>query len=291
MKASICGIRDYAARYRQLLLPIEDGISKTEAYRRVVLQGQNTAGQDVSFNCDRIERYICRTPAGEAEIMLVSDREDFEHLYHALAYKCEPVPIPASVGAVTISGVINREKINKHRDDYLAQGNMDWNAEFKRFTADKSNYCDTIILLSSGPYSSIPAEQVHMSDSEWAAKSVIIRMYHELTHFICRKLYPEKKDVIRDEIYADCIGLIAAFGAYDPLLAKTFLGIETEPYRKGGRLEHYAPACTEEDILTARQWIREAEERVAGSWQPSRWEDLTEEARDKAIFELIGKIY
>ena len=291
MKKSTCEIRDYAVRYRQLLLPIRDGISNAEEYRKTVLQGLDTAWQDVSFNCDQIERYTCRTPAGEAEIMLVSDREDFEHLYHALAYKCEPVPIPASVGAVTISGVINREKINKHRDDYLARGNTDWNAEFKRFTADKSNYTDTIILLSSGPYSAIPAEQLQMTESEWAAKSVIIRMYHELTHFICRKLYPEKKDAIRDEIYADCIGLIAAFGTYDPLLAKTFLGIEAEAYRKDGRLEHYAPECTEGDIHMARQWIREAEERVGGAWLPGRWEDLTEEARDEAVFELVGTIY
>ena len=130
-----------------------------------------------------------------------------------------------------------------------------------------------------------------MTEQEWAAKSATIRMYHELTHFICRKLYPEKKDEIRDEIYANCIGLTAAFGRYDPRLAKTFLGIEAETYRKGGRLEHYAPECTEEDILTAGRWIREAEERAAAAWQPGPWETLAEADRDKAVFELIGKIY
>ena len=83
----------------------------------------------------------------------------------------------------------------------------------------------------------------------------------------------------------------AAFGRYDPRLAKTFLGIEAETYRKGGRLEHYAPECTEEDILTAGRWIREAEERAAAAWQPGPWETLAEADRDKAVFELIGKIY
>lgn len=291
MKGTLCEIRDYAARYKQQYLPVREGISKTDEYRKAVLQGEDPAGQNVSFNCEQIERYTCLTPAGEAEIMLVSDREDFEHLYHALAYRCEPVPIPASVGAVTISGVINWEKINSHRTQYLLQGNTDWGDEFRRFTADKSNYCDTIILLSSGPYSSVPAEQAGMTEQEWAAKSATIRIYHELTHFICRKLYPEKKDEIRDEIYADCIGLTAAFGRYDPRLAKTFLGIEAETYRKGGRLEHYAPECTEEDILTAGRWIREAEERAAAAWQPGPWETLAEADRNKAVFELIGKIY
>ena len=291
MKKSICEIRDYTVRYRPLLLPVGEGTSKSDEYRNVVLRGLDPAGPRPSFNCEQIERYACATPAGVAEIMLISDREDFEHIYHALGYRCEPVPIPASVGAVTISGVINWEKINRHEAEYLAGGNTDWDEEFRRFTADRGNFCDTIILLSSGPYSSVPAERAGMTDREWAEKSVAIRMYHELTHFICRKLYPEKKDEIRDEIYADCIGLIAAFGRYDPQLAKTFLGIEAETYRKGGRLEHYAPQCTEEDIRTALQWIREAEERVARSWQPDREGTRTEEAHDRAVFELIGKIY
>ena len=177
MKKRICEIRDYTARYRHLLLPVMEGTSKTEEYRRVVLQGLDAAGQDVSFNSSRVERFACETPAGEAEIILISDREDFEHFYHALGYRCEPVPIPASVGAVTISGVINWEKINRHKDEYLAQGNTDWDEEFRRFTAVRGNYWDTIILLSHGPYSSIPAEQAGMAEAEWAEKSVTIRMY------------------------------------------------------------------------------------------------------------------
>lgn len=291
MKTSICKIRDYTARYRQLQLPIEPGISQTDEYRKVVLQGQPAAEHGVSFRQEEIRRFACDTPAGEAEIMLADNREDFEHLYRALAYKCEPEPIPASVGAVTVSGVINWEKIDHHKAQYLAQGKLDWQAEFKRFTAEKSNYRDSIILLSSGPYSSIPAEQVNMAEKEWEEYSVTIRMYHELTHFICRKLYPEKKDAIRDEIYADCIGLIAAFGTYDPGLAKLFLGIENETYRKGGRLEHYAPECTEEDINLAKQWIAEAEERVAEKWNQAGWEHLPEAERDSAVFDLINRIY
>ena len=291
MKASICRIRDYAASYRQLQLPIEAGISQTDEYRKVVLQGQSAEDHGITFNQEEIRRYVCDTPAGEAEIMLVSDREDFEHLYRAFAYKCEPEPIPASVGAVTVSGVINWGKIDRHRDEYLAGGKTDWQAEFRRFTAEKSNYRDSIILLSSGPYSSIPAEQAGMTEKEWGECSITIRMYHELTHFICRKLWPEKKDVIRDEIYADCIGLTAAFGTYDSMLAKVFLGIENETYRKGGRLEHYAPECTEEDIGTARQWIREAEERTAAAWHPEGWGTMPEEDRDKAVFDLIRVIY
>ena len=130
-----------------------------------------------------------------------------------------------------------------------------------------------------------------MQEEEWIQRSVRIRLYHELTHFICRKFWPEKKDALRDEIYADCIGLVAAFDDYDTYLAKLFLGIDKEQYRKGGRLEHYAPECTEEDIRIAMQWIEEAEGRTAAAWQQSRWKSLAETERNKAIFDLIGKIY
>ena len=287
MKTSICKIQDYAIRYRQLLLPVVSGISQTNEYKKVVLQGQPTVHHKICFNQEIIKRISIGTPAGEAEIMLVSDREDFEHLYCALAYKCEPIPIPASVGAITINGIINWSKINTHKHEYLALGNTDWQAEFRRFTAEKSNYCDNIILLSSGPYSSVPAQNIRISEKEWEQKSVAIRMYHELTHFICRKLYPEKMDVIRDEIYADCIGLIAAFGAYDPFLARVFLGIETEIYRTGGRLEHYAPKHSKEDILQAQKWIKEAEMRVAEHW----YNNMSEERPELAIFNLLMKIY
>ncbi len=287
MEISISRIQDYASRYPQLLLPIRPGISLTDEYKNVVLKGKTASKYIITFNNDEIIKYLCETPAGKAEIIHVPDREDFEHLYQALAYKCEPHLIPSSVGAVIINGVINWEKINHHKTQYLIQGNTDWKDEFKRFTSDRNNYCDSIILISSGPYSSIPAEKVYLSGTEWEVKSVIIRMYHELTHFVCRKLYPEKKDIIRDEIYADCIGLIAAFGTYDPLLAKVFLGIETEIYRIGGRLEHYAPKCLREDIHQAQKWIEEAKIRVAEYWD----NNMSEEMIEVSIFDLLMQIY
>ena len=291
MKTSICKISDYSARYRQILLPITPGISQTDEYRRVVLQGQPATDYAICFNREEIIRYRCETPAGEAEIILAEDREDFVHLYRALAYKCEPVPIPVSVGAVTISGLINWVKIQNHKEQYLSQGGTDWKKEFRRFTAEKSNYCDSIILLSCGPYSSVPAEQVKLSENEWEERSRTIRMYHELTHFVCRKLFPEKKDIIRDEVYADCIGLIAAFGTYDSWMAKLFLGIESDIYRKGGRLEHYAPECKEEDINRAKRWIEKAEAITDKVWKQNQWGKLPKEGIDETIFELITVIY
>ena len=53
---------------------------------------------------------------------------------------------------------------------------------------------------------------MQISDPDWLQKSQIIRKYHECTHFICRNLYPEKTDAVRDELIADAIGIYAADG-------------------------------------------------------------------------------
>lgn len=60
-----------------------------------------------------------------------------------------------------------------------------------------------------------------------------------------RKLYPDDISFIRDELIADCIGLIAAFGYFDVRLLKLFLGIENDIYREGGRLQNYEGGSVE----------------------------------------------
>ena len=278
---------EVAKRYPQLLLPIEKGISGSEEFKDAVLRGKPVGGEpDFSFAEGDALSY-CDTPAGRAEILFLADRDDFVHAYRALGYRCEPAEIPPSVGAATILGLINWEKIHAHEEAWLAAGNTDWPAEFARFTSDKNNYVDTLILLSAGPYSSVPAEWVGLGAEEWISKSIRIRKYHELTHFVCRKKAPEKKDALRDEIYADCIGLLAAFGEYDTRLAEVFLGIESETFREGGRLSHYAEgdigACAEK----ARGWIREAAGRVG----KDGWDRRLEEDRTAGIFDLLLRIY
>lgn len=185
------------------------------------------------------ELSLHNTPAGSVEVLTLWDRVDFEHCIQALAYRCEPRTIPPSMGASTIRGLIDWGKIQRHREAYFLGGGRDWHQEFKRFTAEKSNYLNCLIVLSSGYYSSIESKELGLTPDEWNEKSLIIRKYHELTHFVCRELYPNEIDVVRDEVIADMIGMVAAFGEYDTELAKLFLGIEGLTYRVGGRLENY----------------------------------------------------
>lgn len=229
-------------RYHQLLLPIREGMRNTEQYKDAVLRGKcpEEVRPEFSMNENDVLTHFA-VPAGDVDVLLLSERADFEHAIQALAYRCEPTPIPDSMGASIISGLINWEKINKHMEEYAASGFSDINDEFARFTSEKANYLDTVIILSSGPYSAVPAASMGMDEAEWLEKSVTIRKYHELTHFTSVRLYPENKNALRDEVIADMIGLIAAFGRYDTHAARLFLGIEGETYRNGGRLQNYSP--------------------------------------------------
>ena len=278
---------EVAKRYPQLLLPVEEGISQSEEFKDAVLRGKPVDREpDFSFAAGDCLT-SCDTPAGRAEILFLENRDDFVHAYRALGYRCEPADIPPSVGAATILGLFNWEKIHAHEAEWLAAGNTDWPAEFARFTSDKANFVDTLILLSAGPYSSVSAQQAGLGNAEWIEKSIQIRKYHELTHFVCRQKVPEKKDALRDEIYADCIGLLSAFGTYDTRLAEVFLGIETGTFREGGRLSHYMGDDTQESVGTAHRWVLEAAGRVA----EAGWDRRAAEDRTAGIFDLLLRIY
>ena len=257
-------IKILAARYPQLSLPIVENARQTPEYKDAVLCGE-PVDREPAFHFSEDDRLSLEsTPAGSIEVLSLANREDFVHAYRALACRCEPAAVPDSVGAVTVSGLINWEKIRRHEEEYLSAGGSDWDEEFQKFTSVKSNYLDTMILLSSGNYSNVPAAKLGLNEQDWKEKSYIIRKYHELTHFVCRTRYPDDIEAIRDEVVADMIGLIKAFGEYDTELAKTFLGIEGETYREGGRLAHYAGDDLDGAILRAREEIGKYAERVRG---------------------------
>ena len=229
-----------ARTYPQLYLT--PGPEGAEAYKRIVLQGQDASTRSLAHFRTHPEDSLVweETPAGAVPVITLTQREDFELFLRLMAHRCAPVPIPRTQGASTLEGVVNWTRIRAHKEEYLrANGpEADWEREFERFTADKANYTDALIVLSVGPYSAVSAEKAGLPECEWLSASHTIRKTHECTHFLCRRLFPDLKDPVWDELVADAAGLSAAFGRFDPALEELFLGIDGTVYT-GGRLENY----------------------------------------------------
>ncbi len=209
-------------------------------YKSVVLAGEDAPENDLShFIMD--ERDSCvllDTPAGPVRTVTLHQRRDFETALHCIATKTKITDIPATQGASILDGVISWSKIRAHQEEYLKTAD-DWDEEFGRFTKDKANYTEALILLSYGPYSAVSGSVFGYGEAEWNRYSDTIRKYHECTHFVCRRLYHDQIHAIWDELVADAAGITAAFGQYDLKMAEVFLGIENGRYA-GGRLENYA---------------------------------------------------
>ena len=229
-------LAELAEEYPQLYLdPDKDTI---ESYRQVVLQGEEPEEKDLSHYCtdpcDRME--TAQTPAGPVRVVTLGNRRDFELVLRGLmAAKSGPLePVPETTGASMLT-LFNWPRIKAHLAAFPEEEQAE---EFKRFTSVKENYVDMLVVLSRGPYSHVDAAAIGHSPEEWLDYSDTIRRFHELTHVICRRLYPDKIDAVRDELVADAIGLYAAYGKYDPGKAELFLGLDQNKYT-GGRLENY----------------------------------------------------
>lgn len=244
-------VETLAKRFPQLYLKPETGVSGSDLYRAIVRKGYRYQGSLSHFTGSADDRLTLeQTPAGEVTAVLLAHRADFECFYRIMACRCEPVEVPATMGGSCISGINDWSRIHDHMAAYRENGGDDPSGEFARFTAVPANYKQTLLVLSGGPYSAVAAERTPYDGETWLRISRKIRKYHELTHFVCRSLFPEKKHPIWDELLADCMGLIFATGEYNVPLAQAFLGIADGAY-VGGRLENYTGG--EPDAETLRQ--------------------------------------
>ena len=260
-------MRQLADVYPQLFLDPDK--ADIEEYKTCVRKGERPADCGLSHfimdERDCIENID--TPAGTAQVITLHNRRDFEVFVRCMlaARKGPEEKVPPTMGASTIVA-FNWPKINAHREAFFEEqraagvDSPDWSEEFRRFTSVKENYQDLLIVLSCGPYSNVSADRVNelltaagrvaVSDEEWRETSGNIRKYHELTHFVCRKLYHDKIDEIWDELVADAAGIYGAFGEYSRELEELFLGITDERYT-GGRLENYTADGADLDDLAA----------------------------------------
>ena len=270
-----------AQTYQQLY--VEPGEAGELLYVQIVRKGQDAPVKDLSHfkmnEKDRLE--LVQMPVGQIMVITLYERTDFELFLQIMANKCVPCEVPATQGASILDGVVNWPRIHEHMKKWINEKNAegqilpDRTEEFRRFTSERFNYQDALIILSTGPYSNIPASSLKMEEKEWLERSYTIRKYHECTHFFCRRKFPERISAVWDEVVADAVGITAAFGRFDPKMEEVFFGIHDHGYT-GGRLENYVNEREDLDALAEK--IHDVIDRIGELYQVSQrtlWKDGT----------------
>jgi hypothetical protein len=244
-------------RLVQLRFPIAAGISGTDAYRAATRRGEiGATSSDSGVIFERPEELrilVHPTAAGRIPVIIAGARSDFVTLVQALVYRNEPVEVPSSMGACIVGGYNNWDRIDilraawrKERGSHVVEAAR--GEELRRIAPLTEHYQDRFIVLSSGPYSAVPASAMGLEESEWMDLSLSIRLEHECAHYVTRRLLGSMRNSILDEIVADYMGIVAAAGSYRADWFLRFMGLESVPhYRPGGRLENYRgdPALSE----------------------------------------------
>lgn len=96
-----------------------------------------------------------------------------------------------------------------------------------------------LILLNRAPYSNISAEKMGLSIEDWLERSHRLRLRHECAHYETLRLLGDMENHALDEIIADGLGQIAAFGNFDAERQRLFFGIKKGQDICDGRLSFY----------------------------------------------------
>jgi len=226
----------------ELHFPVSPGIKTSPSYHRACLDPA-TPADDLPTSAaedgpvwqapDGLSLFLHETGVGLLPVIEAAASDDFVTLVRAIGYRNEPVPIPASMGANFVNGYTNRRRFLAVRDAHRA-------GALHQYPPDPALWKDRLLLLSHGPYSSVPAHAFGLNPTDWLDQSRTLRLHHESCHYLVRRLFPRLTFGIQDELVADFAGLVAATGSFRAHSFLTFMGLEAFPhYRPGGRLENY----------------------------------------------------
>jgi hypothetical protein len=260
-------------RLVQFQFPIQEGISQTELYQGATRRGVQFEPLVDSITLhypEKLRLILHQTPAGRLPILITGDRRDFIMLLQALTMRNEPKHIPDSMGALMVAGFNNWDRIRQLRRRWEASHGEAateeaWHNEFQRIIPQKTLYQDRFIILSDGPYSAVPAQDIGLSEAEWKEISLLIRMEHECTHYFTRRIFSSMRNNLIDELIADYMGITGAIGHYRADWFLRFVGLENYPdYREGGRLQNYRgdPPLSEGAFNILKMLVKRAAENV-----------------------------
>ena len=197
----------------QLLLQPGIDVRNGDAYQRLVMRGGPAEADDLKrapilHDPSGVTISIAQHPTGAVPVLCFREHEDFVLAVRCLAHRCEAVPVPSTVHAQAISGLIHWGLIRDLGVQTRCQ----------------------ILLLHRAPYASLAAETIpgQPETDRWLELSQTWRLEHELTHIACRRLVGEMRINLYDEIVADAMGMIAALGHFDADLFRRGLGLSLD---------------------------------------------------------------
>lgn len=199
---------------------------------------------------------FAHTLGGRLPVICTGSHEDFRAMDAVLNGREEERELPLTVNAFTIEA--RAEPIHRHR----------------------------LILLNRAPYSNVPAEALGLSAEDWLERSQRLRLRHECAHYETLRLLGGMRNHALDEILADALGQIAAFGNFDADRQRLFFGLEKGNDTCTGRLAYYCQrvALKERPKVYAR--VNEVLDEVAGELKVM----LARKATDREILvSLAGK--
>lgn len=234
----------------QFRFPIQEGMGQDDSYIDATRRGASTdsissaTGINLS-DPNHIELLLHESAAGPVPALIIGRREDFESILQALTMHNEPKPVPPSMGACMIKGYNNWDRVLKYRKEWESKNTAKnteeaWPEEFQQLAQHKELYQDRFMLVSSGPYSNVPADVLGLKEDEWKHFSAMIRLHHECVHFFTLRVFGSMNNNLLDEVLADYMGIRGAIGSYKAKWFLYFMGLENYPtYREGGRMQNY----------------------------------------------------
>lgn len=238
--------------FPQLCFSPAPGLCQSQEWAAVVRRGEQPlpSSRAPLQAINYLELRLFPTPAGTMPALIAGCREDFVLLTQLLANRGEPVPIPESMGAVLIQGLVNWQRFRQLSETPKLSG-QGWEKSWSQSTEEKWRYRDRLAIVSRGVYSGVQAPP-ELRPSAWLDASLTIRLAHEATHYVTIRLFGKLGHTVLEELVADWVGLGTAFGSYRPDLARQFMGVENQNrVRLGGRLTNYRPSDLPQQAFAA----------------------------------------
>ena len=205
---------------------------------------------------DELELSFAKTLSGHLPVLSTGSHEDFRSIDALMNGRKEKRELPLTVNAFTIEA--RAENIAHHR----------------------------LLLLNRAPYSNVPAVKLGLTEEEWLERSYLLRLAHECAHYETLRLFGGMKNHALDEILADALGQIAAFGDFSADRQRLFFGLSKGTTGCTGRLSFYTRKVAKEE----KDKVYEAVDKVL-DWIEADIKALLTRKAEKQEFltELAGR--